>query len=58
MTQITGEASSRPIEIVDQPEEEQQQDQRLTVILFLAVTVISALITFLIVRRWLGEHES
>ncbi|GER83060.1 MAG: hypothetical protein IRZ31_15290 [Thermogemmatispora sp.] len=57
MTQTTGEASSRPIEIVDQPEEE-QQDQRLTVILVLAVTVISALITFLIVRRLLGEHES
>ncbi|WP_189362175.1 hypothetical protein [Thermogemmatispora tikiterensis] len=57
MTQTTGETSSRPIEIVDQPEEE-QQDQRLTLILVLAVTVISALITFLIVRRLLGEHES
>nr|BBH92567.1 hypothetical protein KTA_07660 [Thermogemmatispora argillosa] len=57
MTQTTGEASSSPIEIVDQPEEE-QQDQRLTIILVLAVTVISAVITFLIVRRLLGEQES
>jgi hypothetical protein len=57
MTQTTNEIHTHPIEIVDQPEEE-TPDQRLTLLLMILVTLVSATVTFLVVRRLLNNARA
>jgi hypothetical protein len=56
MAQTTDEMNSHPIEIVDQPDEA-DPDRRLTLVLLLLVTLVSAVVTFLVVRRLLQRAE-